>query len=225
MLFEKGLGPADDVVEAIARNQLADVRLGLMEILVGVELHGLDATVFIDPLAGRGVGIEGNQFLDQFVHVVLGQLAAGVDLGAELVFVEFTHDDHPVDLFTLALDGESLAVKGDRCRPQVDRRGQSTVELDLGPAVELAQLEGRKIEKPEVDRFFEFVNEVAGQKDGRNVSLEKPHLLHGMRVEGRLGKCLDKLRVIHRFLLHALGRRANGVTEVRRGQQNLSSQF
>jgi hypothetical protein len=48
----------------------------------------------------------------------------------------------------------------------------------------------QKIEKTKINRFFEFINPVSGQKDNGNMGIPTFNCVHGMGVEGRIGKCL-----------------------------------
>jgi hypothetical protein len=173
------------------------VWLKFSSVLNFTELHPIDGAVLVNALAGRRLAVKGHQHVDQRVHVGLGQLASGQHLGPEQPLVELAHRDDPVDDLALALEGELVAVEGDRRRLQVDRRGEAAVELDLGPAVELAQGDGGEVEEAEVDRFFELVDVLTGQEDRGDVGLEEPHPVDRVWVKGGIGERRDELGVVN----------------------------
>ncbi len=129
------------------------------------------------------------------------ELAALEDLGPEQAAVELAHDDDPVDDLAFAVEDRPIAVKGDGNCVEIDRRRQPPVEFDLGAAVLFAQLDGGKIEKTEVDRLLELVDDLSGQKDRRDVGLEEPNLIDRMVIERRLGKGVHECGVIQGGLL------------------------
>ena len=94
-----------------------------------------------------------------------GELAPRQHLGAEQAFFELAHDDHPVDDLALTLQHQAVTVERDRRGSQVDRRRETAVELDLGSAVVLAELDGGEIKEAEVDRFLELVSVLTGQEN------------------------------------------------------------
>ena len=185
LLTVESVGPVPDMLETFPRQQLADIGLGLRKILVGVELDRLDRAEVVDPLAGRRRFVEGYEHIDERVHMVFRQLTTRQDLGPEQLSIELAHDDHPVDDLTIAIKGDAAAVDGDRHSIDVDRRRQSPVECHLGAAVQLPELDGRVIQETEVDRLLELVNKSAGEKDRRDVGLEKPDLVNRIVIQRR----------------------------------------
>ena len=206
--------------ETISRHELADIGLGLGKILVGVESDRLDRAETVDPVAGGSRLVEWHEHVSQCVHVRFRKLTTLEDLGSEQVSVEFAHDDDPVDHVPLPVKGHSIAVHGDGYGLDIDRRSQPPVELHLGAAVLLTKLDGREVEETEVDRFFELVGTVPGQKNRGNVGLQKPDLLDRVVVEGRFREGFHKSGVIQSGL--QMLTKAHVVTSTDRGQHGHS---
>ena len=170
---EEPVRPVLDVLEAIARDQLPDVALGLDEVLVGVEPDRGDLAEHVDIGTAAGVLVERHENVDEVIEHVGGQLAAFEDPDTEVVVVELLHGDRPVDDLSIALpDRQVLAVESHRFHSEVDVGCEPAVELDLPAAVQLPEFERREVEEPEVDGLLELVRPFAGQQDRRDVRLQ-----------------------------------------------------
>ena len=65
-----------------------------------------------------------------------------------------------------ALQPQSAAVQAtDRDHPEVDRVAQTAVQPNLLVTEMVPRFEGREIQKPKIDRFFDLVDEFPGEKE------------------------------------------------------------
>ncbi len=86
---------------------------------------------------------------------------------------------------------EFAAIDPQLGNPEISIGGKAAVETNFFAAEEAAALEGRKVEKAEVERFFELVGMGVGQVDAGNMGFAKFHALGRLRVGGRVEQLVD----------------------------------
>lgn len=87
-------------------------------------------------------------------------------------------------------------MMGDGNRIDVNPMGETTVQGDFFQTVMPLLFEARKIQEPQIHRFFDFVDKRACQKDRRDVGLTPLDSLHRVRVEVRLHHGLENLSLV-----------------------------
>ena len=88
----------------------------------------------------------------------------------------------------------------DRNNIQVNARGKAPVQTKFFLTIEFPFFQRREIEESEIDGFFYFVNVVTGNKDVRNVRLDKLNRLRFVGVKIRPGHAFDNAGMTHMFL-------------------------
>ena len=185
-------GPGPDVLEAVPRDQAADIVLGLGEVLVGVETHRVEGAVLVDSGAGAGTVIERHQQLHELVDVAPRQLTRFEDAGAVEALVHLSHHHQPVDHPTVAAQTELSVFVSDGRDTEIDVGCQAAVQLDLGAAEFFAAVERREVEEAEVDRLLQLVGALAGEEDRGDVRLHELDPLHPGTIERRPTQCRDE---------------------------------
>jgi hypothetical protein len=131
---------------------------------------------------------------------MLGQ--AGHELGRHRLAVEqgrLGKAAHPHAIFQdrpSAGDARRLERAIDRDHIQIELRRQTAVEPQLFLAIEAAPLQGREIQKAEIERLLELVGIVPGQQHMRDMGLDMLDAIDCVRIGPRVPQCIDQNRQI-----------------------------
>ena len=113
-------------------------------------------------------GHDGGQRID----VRSRQRLPGEDAGEQRVLGELTHLDGILDCRAISADARGVDRARDGDDLEIDRRSETSVQLQLSLAIEMAGGQRREIEEPEVDSLLDFVCMAACQQDVQNMGFD-----------------------------------------------------
>ena len=175
MVFIKSIGPSPKRFVGLFFNCSADILLGLLKILIGVDPKNMRASKPIDlrrtlcPFVELG---EGLCDVPQVVIIEFMPLEKG--LHQSMLWDPFHFNGIFDDFPAPPSEAMTFPVESDWKHTEVDIFRQTLVERHLLMAVVFALFELCKIEKSEINRLFDFVDIVVCNEDEGNMGLNCP---------------------------------------------------
>src|SRR3990172_9500508 len=147
----------------------------------------------------RDPAVKPGQLLRQQVDVYRLQFVAREHSIEPRLLGKLDHLDGVFDGRAGTVEPGGSGRAGDGNHAEVERFRQAPVQTQLLLAIEAAFVERAEIEKPEIDRFLDFVGVRAGEDDPGNMRFDRVNVPHRMVVAGGIEQRLNQGRksVIH----------------------------
>ena len=156
------------------REGFADEGEGLPEILLPIPPDRFEIDGLCRPPADRGIPVELGDASPHALHFPRKRGGSGCQQAIEHAILGQTHHvDRILDGLPWAFDGDASLRTADFPNSQVGIGAKTAIESHLFPAIVGPPFQGGKVEKTEVDRFFDFIDVPFGKIKTGNMGLAK----------------------------------------------------
>src|SRR5215813_11521379 len=147
------------------------------------------------------IGVEDGQPLSQGLYHLPCDFVPLQESLQRIAYRKTAHFESIVDDLTMVLKGVVLIILSKRHHLKIDARAESTIQGELLLTVEAALVQGREIQKSQVDGLLQFVGIAIGQKHQRDMGLAHLYSRGRFRIDSRILQRLAPGSDIHHSLL------------------------
>jgi hypothetical protein len=160
----KGFHPLPDHHQVHFRKRCADEFSYLPEVFFPVFPDARAFAIFVYCPATFGIEMETGDDMCDVSDIRCGYLSFGKQSVEHALFRESFHLYRIIDDLAFAAKGCALRRFPYLDHSQVDLRAETAVQPDLFIAVKAAQINGSKVHKTEINRFFNFIDKIIRDK-------------------------------------------------------------
>ena len=120
----------------------------------------------------------------------------GEDAREQRVLGELPHLDGVLERRAISADARGVDRAGDGDDLEIDRRRETSVQLQLSIAIEMAGGQPREIQEAQIDSLLDLVGMAACQQDVRNMGFDDANRRASGAVQGRIRQRSNEARLV-----------------------------